>query len=82
MQSDRLPPSEDEPSGVPLPDPTPMNPVEEPPPEKPKPRRLAEQFAKLWEGPVVTSAMKAADAYVAKSLAKLNEFLARLNAKK
>jgi hypothetical protein len=78
MQSDR-PSSEDEPSGVPLPDP--IIPVEEPP-EKPKPRSLAEGIAKLWESPVVTSATKAADAYVAKSLAKLNEFLARLNAKK
>jgi len=39
-------------------------------------------IAKLWQSPVVTEATKAADACMDKWLAELNEFLARLNAKK
>jgi hypothetical protein len=52
------------------------------PTEKPKPQSLAERIAKLWESPAVSRATKAAEANIAKSLAKLNEVLARLNAKK
>ena len=50
------------------------------PTEKPTPQSLAERIAKLWESPTVSRMTKAADAYTAKSLAKLNELLARLNA--
>lgn len=50
------------------------------PTEKPKRQSLAEWIAKLWESPTVSRATKVADAYTAKSLAKLNEFLARVNA--
>ncbi len=42
----------------------------------------AERIAKLWGSPAVSWATKAAEANTAKSLAKLNEMLARLNAKK
>ena len=51
------------------------------PTEKPIPQSLAERIAKLWESPTVSRVTKVADAYTAKSLAKLNKFLARLNAK-
>ena len=52
------------------------------PSEKPAAKGLAEQIGKLWRSPAVRHATKAADTYTAKALAKLNEMLARLNAKK
>ena len=58
-----------------------MTPLEEPS-EKPKPRSLAGRIAALRESPAIGQATRAANAYVAKALAKLNELLARLNAKK
>ena len=51
------------------------------PTEKSTPQSLAERIAKLWGSPRVSRMTKAADAHAAKLLAKLNEFLARLNAK-
>ncbi len=43
---------------------------------------LAERIAKFWENATVGQATKATDRYIAKALARLNELLARLNAKK
>ena len=49
---------------------------------KPAAKDIAERICKLWRSPAVRQATKAADTYAAKALAKLNEVLARLNAKK
>ncbi len=45
-------------------------------------QELLERVAKLRQNPAVTDAMKKAEPYLAKAVAKLNEFLARLNKKK
>jgi hypothetical protein len=50
--------------------------------EKQPPQGLAERIGKLRESPAFAEAMKAVDHYTASALAKLNELLARLNAKK
>jgi hypothetical protein len=51
-------------------------------PEKSTVGDLAKRLAKLWKSPAVEQTKKTAAPYVAKGLAKLNEALARLNAKK
>jgi hypothetical protein len=45
-------------------------------------QELLERVAKLRQNPAVTDAMKKAEPYIAKALARLNEFLAQLSKKK
>ncbi len=58
-----------------------MVPVEEPL-EKRRASVSSGRIASVWRSPTVSQATKTANVYVAKALAKLNELLARVNAKK
>jgi hypothetical protein len=50
--------------------------------ERPRTSVFSGRIASLWRSPILGRATKAANAYAAKVLAKLNELLARVNAKK